>query len=80
MADLKNEELIVVVQILSKWRPELIPTVLALRSETLSEELKNEIRAAIGHEFVTTGLREDDEPNERGKMLDNLIDRIWDLR
>ena len=80
MADLKNEELIVVVQVLSKWRPELIPTVLELRNKELSEEIRNEIRDAIGDEFVTTGLGEEYEPNERGKMLDNLIDRIWDLR
>lgn len=37
---------------------------------------KDAIMDAISSEFIATGLLEDDEPNARGLLLEELLDRV----
>lgn len=51
----------------------------SLQEVQLTEYQRDELRQAVADEFVETGLRADDEPNERGLLLEELIDRLGHL-
>jgi hypothetical protein len=57
------------------WRrqPLLIPIIDAMGEAPLKEEDREMIRNVLADEFIETGLSGDDEPNERGIRLDNII-------
>jgi hypothetical protein len=40
----------------------------------LPEKERDELRELFGEELCETGFGPDDEPNERGKMIESLID------
>jgi hypothetical protein len=60
----------------TKHRPDLTHLITALPDEELSEDQREELRQAVADEFCETGLREVDEPNQRGLILEELIDRL----
>lgn len=45
----------------------------------LSADQRDELRQIVTDEFCATGLREDDEPNARGLILEDIIDRLGRL-
>ena len=47
-----------------------------IRLGLLSEEDKQELISALTQELLCTGLAGDDEPNGRGLLIEDLIDRI----
>ena len=47
-----------------------------IRLGVLSEEDKQELISALTQELLCTGLGDDDEPNGRGLLIEDLIDRI----
>jgi hypothetical protein len=49
------------------------------RLDQLNIDRINEMRNAVGDEFVSKGLEQDDEPNRYGLKLEDLIDRLADL-
>lgn len=52
----------------------------ALDSSTkLSGEDRESMRQALAAELAATGLAEDDEPNARGKLLEEIINRLGHL-
>lgn len=51
----------------------------SLQDVQLTEYQRDELRQAVTDEFSETGLRKDDEPNERGLLLEELIDRLGHL-
>ncbi|HVS11290.1 MAG TPA: hypothetical protein VMS76_15580, partial [Planctomycetota bacterium] len=54
--------------------PELLPVLRDGSQVLIREDQKRVIQELIGDEFVETGLRADDEPNDRGLDLETLID------
>lgn len=42
----------------------------------LSEQVREALIDAISTEFITTGLRPDDEPNSRGLELEDLLNVV----
>jgi hypothetical protein len=70
----KMEELL--TEVISKRRPDLISLLASPQDTELSDSQIDELREAVADEFCETGLREDDEPNERGLLLEDIIGRI----
>lgn len=62
--------------VVSKWRPELLPLLDVIGHVKLTLEQQEELRQVVAMELVDTGLSQDDEPNPRGLLLENLIDRL----
>jgi len=66
-------------EILVKNAPSLLPVLDSVGLIPLTGEQREEIREAIADELLKTGLSENDEPNERGLLLESLIDRLGHL-
>ncbi|MFY9571693.1 MAG: hypothetical protein WAV20_09875, partial [Blastocatellia bacterium] len=60
----------------SKRRPHLAGLLASLEDVELTDSQRDELWDAVADEFSETGLKEDDEPNERGLMLEDLIGRL----
>jgi len=56
-----------------------IDIVASFQDAGLTEEHRDELRQTLTHELMETGLREDDEPNGRGLLLEELIDKLGHL-
>jgi hypothetical protein len=54
----------------------MMSLVASSRHVELTDEQRDELREMLTDEFIETGLREDDEPNERGLLLEELIDKF----
>jgi len=76
---LNTEEKRLLLECLSKHGPDLIKEMDKLDTGELESEIVNEMRSAITDEFVQNGLKKDDEPNEYGLELEDLIDKLADL-
>jgi len=61
-------------EVFEKRAPELLPVLRDGSQVLIREDQKRVIQQLIGDEFVETGLRADDEPNDRGLDLETLID------
>ena len=66
-------------EIVWKREPSLIGAVASLQKIQLTAEQREDLRQAVTDELIETGLRDDDEPNERGLLLEELIDRLGHL-
>ncbi|OEU66101.1 MAG: hypothetical protein BA867_08755 [Desulfobacterales bacterium S5133MH16] len=73
---LSIEELNLLRKILFQRYPSLLPVLASLGQVPLNFEQREDMREAIANELVETGLDEDDEPNEKGLLLENLIDHL----
>ena len=62
-----------------KHRPKLLPLIEVINNSMLTAEQREDLREAIADELIISGLGKNDEPNLRGKMLDELIGRLWDV-
>ena len=60
-------------QVISKHRPELLHLLGLLGTVTLTDDQREGLRAALLDELCETGLSQDDVPNPRGLLLDDLI-------
>jgi hypothetical protein len=56
-----------------------LPLLAFLGLVPLTDKQREEIRGAVAEELIETGLTEEDEPNEKGLLLDDLIGRIGEL-
>lgn len=63
-----------ILSILVRRRPELIPLLEVLTRRDLSMEEREALRDVIVDELVELGLDEDDEPTRYGLVLEELID------
>ena len=66
-------------EVIWKRDPNLIGPVSSLQDVQLTHDQREELRQAVTDELIETGLRDDDEPNERGLLLEELIDRLGHL-
>lgn len=61
-------------EIVSKYHSEWFGIFQAGTPPRLTLEQRFALQQACGDELCTTGLGEDDEPNDRGYLLEELID------
>jgi hypothetical protein len=66
--------LVVLREIVEKHRPELLALVASIGTEPLTEDSRDTLRIVVADELVDTGLDERHEHNQRGRMLEDLID------
>ncbi|MGH9908104.1 MAG: hypothetical protein ACRD8U_21240 [Pyrinomonadaceae bacterium] len=62
-------------EVISKRAPHLLG-LLAQPHGSLTDSQRDELREIVADEFVETGLRENDEPNKRGLLLEEIIGRL----
>lgn len=63
-------------EVINKRCPHLIGLLTHPQDAQLTDSERDVLREAVADEFVETGLREDDEPNKRGLLLEDLIGRL----
>jgi hypothetical protein len=66
-------------EVIWKRCPTMSGTLGSLQEVQLTEYQRDELRQAVTDEFCETGLQDNDEPNERGLLLEELIDRLGHL-
>jgi hypothetical protein len=66
-------------EVVWKRNPEMIGIVASFQNVGLTDNQREDLRQALTDELMETGLREDDEPNERGLLLEELIDKLGHL-
>lgn len=76
---LKLHEENIIRELLLQHKPSLLPILNSIGKEALTVEQRESLREVILDEFLQTGTEEDDEPNERGLMLEQLIDKLGHL-
>ncbi len=62
-------------QVISK-RSLHLAGLISSQAPELTDTQRDEFREAVADEFVETGLKADDEPNQRGLLLEDLIGRL----
>lgn len=67
------------LEVIAARRPDLLSILVTEPPGELDDALRSELRIALGEELCETGLRVDDEPNERGLLLESLIDVLGHL-
>lgn len=73
---LNLQEMNTLREVISKQRLSLLPIIDSIGFIPLTTEQREELRVVLSDELVQTGLMENDEPNERGLLIENLIDRL----
>ncbi|MGZ3595248.1 MAG: hypothetical protein ACXU9G_06275 [Syntrophales bacterium] len=76
---LKSAETDLLREVLLKLRPPLLTMIDSIGIVPLTDNQREELRSVVADELVETGLGKDDEPNERGLLLEHLIDRVGHL-
>jgi hypothetical protein len=66
-------------EVVLKRDPDLLLLIENLGMKPLTEAEREQLRAVVADELCATGLREDDEPNQRGLKLEELIDILGSL-
>ena len=61
-------------EVVQKHRPDLLPLLPKAQSAALAADEQGAFLEAISSEFCATGRQADDEPNERGLLLETLLD------
>ena len=54
--------------------PEQLGVVDKLKSKPLDQDAREALREVLAEELVETGLQDDDEPNERGRLIEAALD------
>jgi hypothetical protein len=67
-------------EVVEKHAPALLPLLEGGRIFALSDDDAAAFSAAIADEFIATGLQADDEPNDRGLALEELVDKVFGPR
>lgn len=68
-----TEEVILLHELVSEKRPELLPVVEALPGVSLTDEQKASLSDLLSDELTASGFQEDWSIKQRGEMLENLI-------
>ena len=61
-------------KIMERRAPALVTVLREGQHVVIREEQKRVIQELVGDELAETGLRSDDEPNQRGLDLEKLVD------
>ena len=73
---LSKEELALAREVIDAQAPRRSDLWGALQSQEMTPSQREELAHLITLEFAASGLRPDDEPNERGLRLESLLDEI----
>ncbi|MBP6940667.1 MAG: hypothetical protein KBB65_02745 [Syntrophorhabdaceae bacterium] len=76
---LKPEESDFLQKVLLKHHSSLLKIMDSIGMVPLTDEQREKLREVLANELLETGLGKDDEPNERGLLLEGLIDRLGHL-
>lgn len=74
-----SQEMRLLREVVAKHQPSLVRVLDQVGVTPLSDDQREALREALAHELTETGLEKNDEPNERGRMLDDLIGRLGRL-
>jgi hypothetical protein len=66
-------------EVLWKRNPSMMGIVASFQNVGLTDDQREELRQTLTDELIETGLCEDDEPNKRGLLLEELIDKLGHL-
>jgi hypothetical protein len=66
-------------EVVQDHRPDLLTILDSREDVALTEQQRDDLRQAVTDEFCQTGLKENDEPNQRGLLLEEIIDRLGHL-
>ena len=66
-------------EVVQNQRPDLLTILDSPADFELTEQQRDDLRQAVTDEFCQTGLKENDEPNQRGLLLEEIIDRLGHL-
>ena len=66
-------------EVIQNHRPDLLTILDSPVDVELTEQQRDDLRQAVTDEFCQTGLKENDEPNQRGLLLEEIIDRLGHL-
>lgn len=69
----RKEMIQVLREVVAKRRPELLPLAEKVGVKVLTEEQLEALSDVVLKEFLEEGLQEDDEPNPRGIVLDDVM-------
>lgn len=69
-----NEKQGLLHEVLSIRNADLLPLLEHLNQ--ISDEQRERLREVIADELMETGLDHDDEPNQRGLLLEDIIDTL----
>jgi hypothetical protein len=61
-------------EVVAKHDPTLLSLIDYLGITEITEEEREKLRGLLASELCETGLAENDEPNQRGLLMDDLID------
>ncbi|MCO7125166.1 hypothetical protein NIE88_05180 [Sporolactobacillus shoreicorticis] len=75
MNELNDTMILLLKQCLGTHRPDLL-WVLDDSEIDIDEKLGNELRSAVSEELIERGFDKNDEPNQLGIDLENLIDQL----
>ncbi|MBA3945147.1 MAG: hypothetical protein H0X37_11360 [Herpetosiphonaceae bacterium] len=73
---LRPSEIQLLYEVISRQDPGLKPVLDSLGVVTLTQQRRESLRGAIAAELTETGLDEEYEPNQRGLLLEELIDAL----
>ena len=76
MMRLPKKSLEILRKCVSNQNPKLLKILDSEKYYRINQKLGNKLRDAVGDEFVQFGLMNNDEPNEYGLRLEELIDEI----
>jgi hypothetical protein len=74
LTSLSAESRTLLAEVLTKQSPDLL--ALLQRRGDISEDERDALTTAISSEFTATGIDDDYEPNERGHLLERLLDEV----
>lgn len=63
-------------EVISKRCPHLLGLLAVPQGTERTNSQLDELREVVADEFSETGLKEDDEPNQRGLLLEDIIGRL----
>ncbi len=61
-------------EIINRYHPDFGARLASGEKQSVTSAEIIELQQSAGDEFIKTGLRFDDEPNERGLLIEDLID------
>jgi len=61
---------------MAKYRPEMLPQFSPSGELALRQQQREPLRDSLASELCESGLKPDDEPNDRGYALEELIDLV----
>jgi len=76
MNRLSGQELLLLREAVTRNAPSLAPLVDHIGRRALSPEERRSLQLAVSAELTSSGLGVDSEPNDRGRILDQLIGRL----